>query len=216
MAEVINAGVGFYSFQNYKGVIKKFAHLKPDLFVVTVYTGNDFIEGYLYDKENQTIFPSLQTFWYRLAKGFFQFRTKMASTQSTNQLLFFKIFPGKKEKAITIARQQLVEIKKMCDENQTELLVVLLPSKFESEKEFREKVISLSGWKEPEIYINRDLTSSLENWLSAEKIEFINPAKEFGEAEQKLFWDTDQHLNKTGHSLLAKIVLENYKWQKSD
>ena len=211
--EVINAGVGFYSFQNYLGVIKKYGYLKPDLFVVTVYTGNDFIEGLLYEKENQKAFPSLQTFWYRLAKGFFQFRTKMASTQSTNQLLFFKIFPEKKEKALAIAKEQILEIKRRCAESQTKLLVVLLPSKLESEKEFKEKISHLSGWSGSDININRELTIKLDVWLKTQKIDFIDPNAQFEKAEERLFWETDQHLNKRGHSLLAKTVLENYNWQ---
>jgi len=209
-AEVINAGVGFYSFQNYAGVIKKLGYLKPDLFVVTVYTGNDFIEGYLYEKENQTPVKSLQTFWYRLKKGLFQLKTKMASTQSTNQILFFKIFPEKKEKALLIAQKQLLEIKKQCTDNGVALLIVLLPSKLETETEFRENVINKSKWSESVININRELSGNLEAWLKKQEIHCINVTSQFERAEQKLFWDTDQHLNKTGHSLLARIILDNY------
>ncbi len=211
--EILNAGVGFYSFQNYSGVIKKYVNLKPNLFVVTVYTGNDFIEGYLYEKENQKLFPSLQTFWYRLTKGYFQLRTKMASTQSTNQILFFKMFPEKKELALEIANQQFLEIKKQCEESQTELLVVLLPSKLETEKEFRKKLIGESGWDEAELNINRELARGLEKWLITHKINCINASPQFEKSEQKLFWDTDQHLNKTGHLLLATIVFDNYNWK---
>ncbi len=209
-AEVINAGVGFYSFQNYFGVIKKYANLKTDLFIVTVYTGNDFIEGYLYDEENQKVIPSLQTFWYRLKKGIFQWKTKMASTQSTNQILFFKNFPDKKEKALTIAEQNLLEIKKQCEENGTALLVILLPSKLETEKDFREKVINKSGWGNTEININRGLTDSLDARLRRNEIHCINVTTQFEMIERKLFWDTDEHLNKTGHLFLARIVLDKY------
>ena len=209
-AEVLNAGVGFYSFQNYSGVIKKHKSLKPDLFVVTVYTGNDFIEGYLYEKDNQGVLSSLQTFWYRIKKGFFQWQTKAASTQSTNQILFFKIFPEKKEPALLIAQQQLLEIKKQCAENGAALLVILLPSKLETETEFREKIINKSKWSESVININRELSNNLEAWLKKQEIHCINVTSQFEKADRKLFWDTDEHLNKTGHLFLARIVLEKY------
>ena len=209
-AEVINAGVGFYSFQNYDGVIKKYSKLKPDLFIVTVYTGNDFIEGYLYEKENQSALTSLQTFWYRLKKGYFQWQTNAASTQSTNQILFFKTFPDKKEKALLIAQQQFLEIKKQCTDNGTALLIVLLPSKLESEAEFKEKVLGKSKWSEAEININKELSSSLETWLKKQEIHCINVTSQFETIERKLFWDTDEHLNKTGHLFLARIVLDKY------
>jgi hypothetical protein len=211
--EFLNGGVGFYSFQNYLGLIKKFSQLKPDLYVVTVYIGNDFIEGLLYEKENQSIYPSLQTFWYRLKKGFFQMTTKMASTQCTNQILFFKTFPEKKQKALDLARKYLTEIKTLCGANGTKLLVVLLPSKLESEKEFKEKIKQETGWDERYMNINQGLATELQKTLVAEKIDCMNVTDEFQKSGQKLFWDIDQHMNRQGHAVLAKIVLEKCQWK---
>ena len=43
--EVVNGGVGYYAPQNYAGFIERFAYLKPDVFILTIYTGNDFIDA---------------------------------------------------------------------------------------------------------------------------------------------------------------------------
>ena len=42
--QVINNGVGFYCPLNYLGVIKKYLYLAPDIYIVIVYGGNDFIK----------------------------------------------------------------------------------------------------------------------------------------------------------------------------
>jgi hypothetical protein len=40
--EVVNAGTGGWSFYNYLGALEGLAYLRPDVFVVVVYGGNDF------------------------------------------------------------------------------------------------------------------------------------------------------------------------------
>ena len=40
--EVINGGVGYYGPQHYLGFLRKYAFLRPDMFIVVVYSGNDF------------------------------------------------------------------------------------------------------------------------------------------------------------------------------
>jgi len=212
-AEVLNAAAGFYSFNNYAGILKKFQYLKPDLFIVTIYTGNDFIEGLLYDPENQNFVPALQTFWYRLVKLKFQLQTKMASTQSTNQVLFFKTFPKKKEQALNLAKKYFSEIKKMCVANSTQLLVVFLPTKLEADKKFRDDVKNKSGWTDEDLNINKTMTDSLISWLNAQSILQLNVTKSIANKDQKLFWDMDQHLNIEGHKILADEVFTKLDWK---
>jgi hypothetical protein len=43
--EALNAGKGAYSFYNYLGVLERLLPLRPDVFVVAVYGGNDFVES---------------------------------------------------------------------------------------------------------------------------------------------------------------------------
>ena len=42
--EALNAGLGGFNVYNYLGVLERFADLKPDVFVVIVYGGNDFYD----------------------------------------------------------------------------------------------------------------------------------------------------------------------------
>jgi len=39
--EVINGGVGYYTFQNYSGFLRRHIDLQPDYFIATVYLGNE-------------------------------------------------------------------------------------------------------------------------------------------------------------------------------
>lgn len=211
--EVLNGGVGFYSFVNYAGMYKKFKFLKPDVFIVSVYSGNDFIEAILYDPGNKKIIPALQTFWYRLAKLAFQIKTNMASTQSTNQLLFFKLFPAKEDIALTIAKKHLQEINQQCLQNNTKLLVVFLPTKIDAEKKFRQNLKTESGWNDTVLNTTKNLTTSLSNWLKKQNISSINTVPDLSDNQLKLFYDTDQHLNVNGHFMLENNVFKHCNWE---
>ena len=67
--EVLNGGTGFYSFKNYSGFVEKTKTLHPDLYIITVYTGNDFVESVFYDKD-YSLSTTLRNFFYRLKKKF--------------------------------------------------------------------------------------------------------------------------------------------------
>lgn len=43
--EVLNTGTGAYHFYNYLGVLERFRELRPDLYVIAVYGGNDFYKN---------------------------------------------------------------------------------------------------------------------------------------------------------------------------
>ena len=211
--EVLNGGVGFYSFVNYAGLYKKFKFLKPDVFIVSVYTGNDFIEAILYDPGNKKILPALQTFWYRLAKLVFQIKTNLASTQSTNQLLFFKLFPSKEDIALTIAKKYFLEINQLCLQNNTKLLVVFLPTKIDAEKNFRQNLETKSGWNDTVLNTSKNLTTRLNNWLKKQNIRSINTVPNLSDNPLKLFYDSDQHLNVNGHFMLENEILKQCDWE---
>ena len=42
--EVINGGTGYYGPHNYSGFLQRFMFLRPNLYVVVFYTGNNFLE----------------------------------------------------------------------------------------------------------------------------------------------------------------------------
>ena len=42
--EVINSGTGYYFSRNYLGIIQKFLYLAPDVYIVILYGGNEFLK----------------------------------------------------------------------------------------------------------------------------------------------------------------------------
>lgn len=58
-------------------------------------------------------------------------------SQAGNQLVYFDTYPEMKAKALSIARAQVQDIKQMCEQNNIQLIVVLLPTKLDFDAQAR-------------------------------------------------------------------------------
>jgi hypothetical protein len=208
--ECINAGVGHYGPQNYSGVLKRFLYLKPDVFIVVIYSGNDFMDAlYIEELNGRLKFPprsgdyieKLQTANKMLADSV---------AQALNQIYFFKTFPNLMNIAVDITANHLESIKRICEDNHIELLVVFLPTKLDAEME-RDKerlmpVIDLLQLSKDQLEINHQIVETLISWLSKENIKHIDLLSPMKKCIRKLFWARDYHLNSRGHLKMARII----------
>ncbi|MEO1715321.1 MAG: hypothetical protein AAFU60_18490, partial [Bacteroidota bacterium] len=197
-----NGGTGFYTFQNYAGFYDKYRSLHPDVFLITVYTGNDFIETYLYNKENRNAWTSLQTFWYRIRKKIVKRQTGIMSSQASAQALFFKLYPKKKAQVLQQATKHLTTIQDACNQDSVKLQLLLLPTQLDVDSKRRAKL----NWSEADLNINRQITLDLMEELDTLGIEYIDLLPGFQETPEGLFWKRDQHLSVKGHTRVADLI----------
>jgi hypothetical protein len=208
--EVINAGNGFYSFKNYYGLLEKYKYLKPDVYIVTVYLGNDFIENLIYEEDNLEFFRSPLYAYYRMKKKFIRMRTGLENSQHTNQAVFFSTYPSKIDETVSLSGDYLSKIKSICDNNDIDLEVVILPSSLEVDSSVRER-FKKAGWDKSTLGSNIEIKNRFIEVIKSKKISFFDLSNEFSSSDQKLYWDTDSHLNISGHKLAAQLILERIR-----
>ena len=210
--EIINAGAGYYGPQNYFGVLKRFESLKPDLFIVTIYIGNDFLDAVRIENENNrlTVPERKDDYYYDLwavdekHPGF--------TGQLMNQVKFFKKFPEFKTTAISITQKQLTLIKEQCDKNKIGLYILLLPTKVDVEPATDEASIkdvqNMLKFSNDDLKINRELTEKLIEWLKTNNLNYVDLYDNWKEKKgtEELFWKADYHLNDKGHKSIAEIM----------
>jgi hypothetical protein len=209
--EILNAGNGYFGPQNYLGVYKKFLLLQPDYFIVIVYTGNDFLDGIRIESENsRLIVPERKDDYYqdlwKVDKQYPGF-----TGQYLNQVKFFKSFPQLTETAAMIMKENLEKINILCKKNDTRLLVVLLPSKIDSEFSTDSiriaEVFKAMKLTEKDIPENRKFTDSLKDWMANENLPYVDLLEPFQQSDQELFWKADYHVNHLGHKEMAKQIM---------
>lgn len=203
--EVLNGGTGFYTFQQYEGFLRKHGHL-ADTWIVTVYTGNDFIETLLYDSTATNFGPAIQTFGYRMAKKW-SGTGAVGGTQSANQELFFKLYPEKKAVALSLAMQRLQQLKEAADKAQANLLIAFLPSEAQVDSTAEAELRAAIELPSNTALAATELQQLLADWLQKQQIPVI-PLDTALRANNgsSYFWQTDSHLNTEGHALVAEAM----------
>tara|TARA_B110000971_G_C19976622_1_gene485260 strand:+ start:383 stop:1471 length:1089 start_codon:yes stop_codon:yes gene_type:complete len=222
--DFINAAAGYYGPQNYFGVLKRFANLKPNMFIVTIYTGNDFLDAIRIEAENGRLnVPERKDDYYydlwevdEKHRGF--------TGQLMNQIKFFKTFPEYKRKSISLCEDYLTHIKNTCYKKGIQLYVVLLPTKLDIEaeldKERIEEVKKILKFSDEDLNINQLLTTQLVNTLKKHNITCFNLNDFWKEKSmEELYWRNDYHINHNGHKriadyLMSRITLESKFYNK--
>jgi hypothetical protein len=209
--EIINGGIGFYSLKNYAGFLEKYKFLKPDVFIVSIYTGNDFIENILYEQDGIEVLESLQLFYFRIKKKLFHFRTQLSNSQSTNQILYFKTYPKKINESIAITKIYLKEIINVCEKENVQFIVVFIPTKFDVEEKHKILLKEKSNWTNEILNTNIQLKKEIMHWLKKNNSAYIDLYDELKQSYEKVFWDADHHLNAEGHKIISESILKNLK-----
>jgi len=208
--ECINGGVGSYGPQNYSGFLKRFLYLKPDVFVVVLYTGNDFLDTFYIEENSGRLKTPLRTPGYhdKLLEADKVLSGSVA--QSLNQIFFFKTYPGLMGKAVEITAAHIEIINQICQDNKIKLLIVLLPTKLDIESDTdRERIMAaseilqLSG---KDFGITRQLTGLLISRLTEKRINYIDLFAPMKKKLRQLYWKKDHHLSSRGHRVIARII----------
>lgn len=202
--EVINGGAGYYTFQNYAGFLRKYLYLKPDYFIVTVYTGNDFMEAVAAAAKRGQLAPQGTPLLDRL-------KLRMAPapvvSQGLNQIIYFRAAPQMKEAALEIAQRQLKEISDICLQHRIRLSVILLPAKWDVEnRTYFQEEKKRFGLTDAEANLNQDLKASLIVWLERQGVRYVDVTDYMRARKEVFFWEKDHHLNVTGHKLVADAL----------
>lgn len=201
--EVINGGVGYYTFQNYAGFLRRHLDLKPDYFIVTVYLGNDFIEAIQLATKRGQIPGQPRSLWYRLR--LWRAAGPMLS-QAGNQIVYFDTYPEMKAKALEIAGRELRDINEMCLQHQIQLMVVLLPTKLDVEEKAKHDAAVSLRLAEAQLDLNQALKRSLISDLEQDQVAYLDMTDYMKNQNYELFWNRDYHLNDKGHWLVAQIL----------
>jgi hypothetical protein len=206
----INGGTGYYTFRNYLGFLKKYKYLKPDSYLINVFTGNDFREAPMFEDDRTNISNVFRNIYIRARQKLYAKEKKeIPFKQGIEQTLYFKTFPSEKEKSLHLAQKYILEIKALCVKENIKLIITLLPSKIETNSKFAQKTQQLFDLNTDEIQITTHITSQFSDWLLTKNITTIDLRKPLQQATEKIFWDQDLHINPNAHRIIGEFLFES-------
>lgn len=212
----LNTGVVGYSFYNYLGVLEEAlagAHgARPDVFVVAVYGGNDFLEALRpqHHFRGTHLPPRRSSYWDRIEQAKRVSTTALA--QGLNQVAYFVEQPDQVEVALEAARAVLGEIVKRCREHDIRLCIVHIPPAFELPLEGTrpglQKALDVLEIQPGDVDLSARLEQVMAGHLEALGVDYIDLRERFLSSGESCYWRSDLHLDLSGHRLVAEAVCE--------
>ncbi len=209
--EILNGGVGYYGLDHYFLFLHKYLFLKPDIYIVVIYTGNDFLDTARIIEAKDGVNKRPKGYNNTLRNCTW---SDAAISQVMNQIFYFKAFPEMKEKTIKRALGLILKIRNYCKIHKIDFIVLLLPTKadveWQSDRNIMEKTKNCLCLNELDLNINRELTRILIKGISENNINFIDLYQDMKNQDADFYWKKDYHLNVHGHKFLADKVYEKY------
>lgn len=208
--EVVNLGKGGTAMYRYLAALEGFLHLDPDVFVVCVYDGNDYVEGLLLKRYfEREVYPEHGPgYGDRMQAANKASPTALA--QALGQAAYFHDLPGEEEVAVEAAVAVAEEIQRVCREHDIELVIATLAPPREEWLVARgrqfvsaARELGIDPWDRS---ISERLSAAFRSRVAALGIDVVDVRPAFA-GETDLYWNRDFHLNLRGNELVAEVLL---------
>ncbi len=208
--EVLNAGLGGYTFYSYLGTILRLRTFKPQVFVVGVFGGNDFLE----------LLPLYLHFtgkpWVTLTEQQDGRRARAlkisadAMSQGLAVIDAFRNVPRDEQLVLQGSAELCAEIQRTSKVCGARLIVVYIPSPFENFRYASDERVACAKLAlqltDADLQIWTRLGDGLLKSLRELGVESIDMRPIFKAESEPPFWKGDYHLNLRGDELVARAL----------
>ena len=230
--EILNMGIPAIGPKNYVSVlIKEGLALQPDGVIVSFFIGNDFLESERAFSTYSYLLTFLKYLWNIRAhyqgnvfhgKAIYQDKQKTFSNIKFLEIeaarsRIFQTNSTQFEVLLNHALFQLEYIKKICDKNNIQLMIVIIPDEVQVNQQLQKEVITALKMK-PEAFDFSMPNQRLSQALTMLNINHLDlyPAFLQASAKQRLYKPNDSHWNIAGNQLSASLIrhyLSSIEWQ---
>jgi len=210
--EILNGARGGHSMWNYLGVIEKHIALAPDIVIVTTFAGNDFTDvlmlGHIFNGSKSKGLSAEG----KLKRGEVIALRPHILGQGYGSLFFFKERPGELSFALETTAKILEQIKRTCQENGSELLIMYLPSPLSLPREelalHELEVRSLLGFTDEDLALPRRIRERFTAISAGLELPLLDLSPALGACVESCFWRTDLHLSVDGHHRVGDLLAD--------
>ena len=211
--EVLNAGAGGFSFYNYVGVLDRFAELEPDVFVVAIYGGNDFLEclklRHYFDRTQRPV--PRAAYWERVDRVRAEIpRGSAFLSQAFSQLAYLDEFPDQAALAEDTALAALEELDRTCRERGVRLVVAYIPPLPAVKPEaidFLPRLLDILELDQADVELPGRIADAIGSRARELGVAWVDLRPAFRASDELLYWKEDLHIDLRGHTVVADELL---------
>ena len=208
--EVLNAGYGGYTFHQYLGTILRLRSFAPQVCVVTVFGGNDFVELVVLESQfaGRPLPPMSAEFHARRAKALACSADAMG--QGLNSADSFRAWPEEEPKMVAAAIARCVEMRRVAEANGSRLIIAFLPSPFDfdwpKQPKYALDARAALGLTDAELAVNRRMGEGLLAGLREAGVTVLDLRPVLERESPPPYWRLDFHLDLRGHARVAEAL----------
>jgi len=210
--EVVNVAVPGWSFFQHLGALERALPNSPDVFVVVVYGGNDFLEvlGYQHRFHNT---PRGDTSEFEALTAKIDELQDGAMSQGFLSILQYQRDPSQIEVSLQAARDYTTEIIVTCLRHGVRPVFAYLPPVFDVDESMRDelcgKACEILGVQREDTFVIDRMANSWIEFVRQTGTPLIDLRPAFRQEQPKtpLYWKFDLHISIAGQAVVARELL---------
>jgi hypothetical protein len=209
--EALNAAVGSYNLYNDLAVLEHYRDLKPDVFVLAAYGGNDFfgcarIERYFDRRGPAETAPYSNTHFEDLDPF-----TRSVRVTELAQVTYFQNNPEDFDVVIGIACSLTAEMARVCAAQGVRFVCAYLPPPMQGQPEVlaatRRVVLERLRLSADDLAVSDRIADQWLEFVERRGIAHVDLRPAFRASQERLYWTTNAHINVVGQRLIAQALL---------
>lgn len=209
--EVLNAACAGYTFYNFLAILEQYADLQPDVFCVVAYGGNDFFGNLKFERWFERRRPPRYEPYStaRLEASDDVFLRQLVGVE-VGQAAYYLNNPEGEQLTIDSACGATRELARLCAERGIRLVCAYLPPPLVGQPahlaEERRRALELVGLEDGALEVSGRIADAWIAYCAQIGIDVIDLRPRFLEADERLYWKSDIHINLAGHGVVAEAL----------
>lgn len=209
--EVLNAGCAGYTFYNFLAILEQYAYLQPDMFCIVAYGGNDFFGNLKFERWFERRHPPVNAPYStaRLEAADDAFLRQLVGVE-VGQAAYYLNNPEGEQLTIDSACAATRDMARLCAERGIRFVCAYLPPPLVGQPGFlmeeRRRALEFVGLEADALEVSSRIADAWIEYCAQIGIDVIDLRPRFLEADERLYWKADIHINLAGQRVVAEAL----------
>ena len=209
--EVLNAACAGYTFYNFLAILEQYADLQPDVFCLVAYGGNDFFGNLKFERWFERRLPPRYEphGTAALEASDDDFLRQLVGVE-VGQAAYYLNNPEGEQLSIDSACGATRDMARLCAERGIRFVCAYLPPPLVGQPAYlaeeRRRALQLVGLEEGALEVSGRIADAWIEYCVQIGIDVIDLRPRFLEADERLYWKADIHINLAGQRVVAEAL----------
>ena len=209
--EVLNAACAGYTFYNYLAILEQYANLQPDVFCLVAYGGNDFFGNLKFERWfERRLPPRYEPYGTAALEASDDDFLRQLVGVEVGQAAYYLNNPEGEQLSIDSACGATRDMARLCAEQGIRFVCAYLPPPLVGQPAYlaeeRRRALQLVGLEAGALEVSGRIADAWIEYCAQIGIDVIDLRPRFLEADERLYWKADIHINLAGQRVVADAL----------